>query len=163
MKAIGVIACIVKCCSGSGYGPRQPIDICNSFSLIRFWEAKGRCFKTATNQFFVRKMHTSSNWWATSTSIQFEQVSLKPCRLCKSILSADTAPLWINLSGTWTDKLFGCANAGNFRSRGGPTDEHRSFIRQPGLGTGSGRSGSEEIDRCTAIPAESGRLNITTK
>jgi hypothetical protein len=37
-----------------------------------------------------------------------------------------------------------------FGSRRGPTDEHRPFIGQSSLGTGSGRSGAEEYEQSIA-------------
>ncbi len=55
-----------------------------------------------------------------------------------------------DLSGACTDKLFSRARAEDFGSRGGPTDEHRSFIRQPSLGKGAGKSGVEEYEQSIA-------------
>ena len=65
-----------------------------------------------------------------------------------------------DLSGACTDKLFSRARAEDFGSRRGPTDEHRSFIGQPSLGTGSGRSGAEEYEQSIALPSVPGRLSI---
>ncbi len=65
-----------------------------------------------------------------------------------------------DLSGACTDKLFSRARAEDFGGRRGPTDEHRSFIGQPSLGTGSGRSGVEEYVQSIARPSVPGRLSI---
>ncbi len=56
--------------------------------------------------------------------------------------------------------LISRARAEDFGSRRGPPDEQRSLIRQPSLGTGSGRSGAKEYEQSIALPSVPGRLNI---
>ena len=63
------------------------------------------------------------------------------------VVSAHLGVNTADLSGACTDKLFSRARAEDFGSRRGATDEHRSFLRQPSRGTGSGRSGAEEYEQ----------------
>ena len=64
-----------------------------------------------------------------------------------------------DLSGACPDKRFSRARVEDFGSRRGPTDEHRSFIRQPSREAGSDNSGAEKYEKSIAWPSVPGRLN----
>jgi hypothetical protein len=64
-----------------------------------------------------------------------------------------------DLSDVCTDKRFSRARTEDCGSRHCPTDDHRSFIRQPSRGAGSGRSGAEKYEQRLALPSVPARLN----